>query len=65
MENYIGRTLRHLCRVPIDKLIQRRYQKLRLIGSLSDGSIRLTGEARSKKNAKKKRATPKAKISKS
>ena len=64
MENYIARTLRHLCRVPIDKLIERRYQKLRIIGSLSDGSIKLTNEKPTKKNTEKKKTRAKKKAAK-
>ncbi len=61
VENYIARTLRHLCRVPIDKLIERRYQKLRIIGSLTDGSIKLTNEKPTKKTAEKKKTRAKKK----
>jgi acetyl-CoA carboxylase carboxyl transferase subunit alpha len=65
VENYINQALRHLVRVPVDKLIERRYQKLRLIGSLTDGSIKVPGEADTKKPARKKRSTAKAKKVKS
>ena len=61
VENYITRTLRHLCRVPIDKLIERRYQKLRIIGSLEDGSIKLTEDKPAKKPVAKKKAKAKKK----
>ncbi len=61
VENYITQTLRHLRRVPIDKLIERRYQKLRAIGSLSDGSIKITEEKASKKPVAKKKAKAKKK----
>ena len=64
VENYINQTLRHLVRVPIDKLIERRYQKLRLIGSLTDGSIKLVGETNAKKPAGKKKSTAKKKVEK-
>jgi hypothetical protein len=65
VESYITRTLRQLCRVPIDKLIERRYQKLRVIGSWADGSIKLASESKTKKTAKKKRTAPKKKAAKS
>ena len=64
VENYINQTLRHLSRGPIDKLIERRYQKLRVIGSLTDGSIRLAGQADTKKPAGKKPAKAKKKRAK-
>ena len=65
VETYITKTLGQLCRVPVDKLIQRRYQKLRLIGSLTDGSIKLAGETKAKKPARKKTAASRAKTTKS
>ena len=64
VENYIARTLRHLCRVPIDKLIERRYQKLRIIGSLSDGSIKLSNEKATQKTTEKKKTIAKKKAAK-
>ena len=61
VENYIDQTLRHLSRVPGDRLVEKRYQKLRLIGSLTDGSIRLAGETKSEKPARKKKTAPRTK----
>ncbi len=61
VENYITRTLGHLSRVPVDKLVERRYQKLRIIGSLTDGSIKLTNEKPAKKTAEKKKTRAKKK----
>jgi len=63
VETYITRTLGQLCRGPIDKLIEKRYQKLRLIGSLADGSIKLAGETKTKKTVRKKRTSPEKKVS--
>lgn len=62
VENYIHQTMNHLARTGIDRLLEKRYQKLRVIGSLSDGSIRDAGAV--KKTAKKKKARPKAKTTK-
>ena len=65
VENYLSQTLRHLARVPVDKLVEKRYQKLRVIGSLTDGSIKLAGETKTKKTSKKRKATAKKKKAKS
>ena len=61
VENFIAGTLRHLSRVPMDKLLERRYEKLRVIGSVSDGSIKIAGEKEAKKAKKAKKATAKKK----
>ena len=63
VETYITQNLRHLCRVPIEKLVERRYQKLRVIGSLIDGSIKssLTG-GKVKRGSRQKTSAPKKKL---
>ena len=64
VENYVSRTLQHLQRVPIDKLIERRYQKLRGIGSVADGCIKVTEEKAAKKSVAKKKVKAKKKAAK-
>ena len=64
VENYITQSLRQLSRVPMDKLLERRYQKLRIIGSVEDGSIKLTEEKAVKKSPAKKKTKAKKKVAK-
>ncbi len=63
VENYIHQTMNHLARAGIDRLLEKRYQKLRVIGSLSDGSIKKAKAG--KKATKKKKVRPKARTAKS
>ena len=66
VENYINRTLNQLARADIDRLLERRYQKLRVIGSLADGSIKTASSSEKARKAPRKKAPrPKVKAAKS